>query len=590
MQYMQDERVLILGLGTSGLSMARWCLRCGARVRVVDTRELPPGLTVLQALVPDLDFVAGEFDSETLLSPMGGKPLTCVLRSPGLSPLQEPLKGLLSEAKQRQIPVYGELDLFVQALTQIDQFKKTQEELLSQELAVSKPLMVNDEVLLTELECSLASQEEEREGPDIGHHDENDGEFEDDETPIVIIPNVPLGYKPAVIAVTGTNGKTTVTSLVAQLAARAGKTVVAAGNIGLAMLDALSQKMDGDALPQVWVLELSSFQLEGVEHFEPTTATILNITQDHLDWHSSMAHYMAAKSRIFGKTTIPVINRDDEAVKTLLKPLLEQDKPLETQKKRRRPSAEPKVPVAVSFGLDVPSRVGDFGLLDEGGVIWLVQAQALDETQVSGEAGDVILHKLMPAEALRIQGRHNISNALASLALACSAGCELAPMLFGLREYRGEPHRTEFIGLINGVQYIEDSKGTNVGATAAALQGIGPQHRLVLILGGDGKGQDFSPLRPLVKKFVRAVVLIGRDASLIEEALQPVHLPVLHAQDMMQAVQLCAQQAHEGDAVLMSPACASLDMYANYAQRARAFVEAVQQVAQDQGQVVGGWQ
>jgi UDP-N-acetylmuramoylalanine--D-glutamate ligase len=201
---------------------------------------------------------------------------------------------------------------------------------------------------------------------------------------------------------------------------------------------------------------------------------------------------------------------------------------------------------------------------------------------------DLVIQRLLPADALRIRGRHNATNALAALALAQAAGAPLAPMLYGLREYRGEPHRVEPIGMVNGVEYFDDSKGTNVGATVAALTGLGADRRIVLILGGLGKGQDFAPLAAPVARYVRAVVLIGRDAPLIQQALQGEGVPLLNAADMAQAVQLATAQAKEGDAVLMSPACASMDMYRDYAHRAQAFIDAVQALADDAGQVLEG--
>ena len=325
-------------------------------------------------------------------------------------------------------------------------------------------------------------------------------------------------------------------------------------------------------LPEVWVLELSSFQLDGVAGFEPTAATVLNITQDHLDWHCDMAAYAAAKARIFGEHGVMVLNRDDAAVMAM-RPAPPAKVPKGT------PKPEPRT--VLTFGADMPTEPGDFGIELVGGMAWLVRALEADETQRRRKDAEVELHiqRLMPADALRIRGRHNAVNALAALALATSAGCALGPMLYGLREYRGEPHRVESIGLLDGVEYFDDSKGTNVGATVAALEGLGTERKLVVILGGDGKGQDFSPLAAPVARFVRAVVLIGRDAPLLRAALRDTGVPLLDATDMPDAVAQAQARAHSGDAVLLSPACASLDMFKNYGERAEVFRAAVRDLA-----------
>lgn len=502
--YLQGKRVLILGLGASGMAMARWCARSGADVTVADTREAPPQKTQLQQELPQVRFVAGAMGADLV----EGQSLDAVYRSPGLFPAA--IAAVVEAAHAAQIPVGGELDLFTLAL---------------RELAAER------------------------------------------------------SYQPSVLAITGTNGKTTVTSLTALLVECAERTVAMAGNIGPTLLDTLSQHLDAGTLPQVWVLELSSFQLDGVKGFEPTAATVLNITQDHLDWHGSLQAYAAAKARIFGDQALMVLNREDQMVMDMLPPPV------------RVKLQKPQLRTHVTFGGDMPQRPGDFGIEMVGGMAWLVRAHEADETSRksrSAQEVDLYIQRLMPADALRIRGRHNAMNALAALALAHAAGCALAPMLFGLREYRGEPHRVEPVGIVNDVEYFDDSKGTNVGATVAALSGLGPDRRLVVILGGDGKGQDFSPLASPISRYARAVVLIGRDAAQIEAALQDTGVPLLHAATMPEAVQLCAQNAQAGDAVLMSPACASLDMFDNYAHRARVFCDAVQALADDAGQVLGG--
>ncbi len=380
-------------------------------------------------------------------------------------------------------------------------------------------------------------------------------------------------YAPKVLAITGTNGKTTVTSLTGQLVEHAEKTVAVAGNIGPNMLDVLARHIDAGTLPEVWVLELSSFQLEGVQGFEPTAATVLNLTQDHLDWHGSMAAYGAAKARIFGSQGLLVLNRDDPAVMAML--------PEPVRVKLQKPQWREYL----SFGAEMPQRPGDYGIEMVNGMAWLVRAQEADETQKrkKGEEEELFVQRLMPADALRIRGRHNATNALAALALAQAAGCALGPMLYGLREYRGEPHRVEPVAIVNEVEYFDDSKGTNVGATVAALTGLGTERRIVVILGGDGKGQDFAPLYAPVQRYVRAVVLIGRDAPAIRAAVQGTGVPLLDAGTLPEAVALARQQAQGGDAVLLSPACASFDMFKSYEDRARVFVEAVRALSDEGG-------
>ena len=381
------------------------------------------------------------------------------------------------------------------------------------------------------------------------------------------------GYAPKLLAITGTNGKTTTTALTGQLVEQAGKHVAVAGNIGPNLLDVLTQQLDAGTLPEVWVLELSSFQLDGVQGFEPTASVVLNLTQDHLDWHGDMAAYGAAKARIFGSRGLIVLNRDDAAVMALL------PEPV------RAKLQKPKYRDYVTFGADMPQRPGDYGIEIVNGMAWLVRAQEADETQKrkKGEEEEIFIQRLMPADALRIRGRHNATNALAALALAQAAGCTLAPMLYGLREYRGEPHRVEPVAIVREVEYFDDSKGTNVGATVAALNGLGAERRVVVILGGDGKGQDFAPLYAPVQRHVRAAVLIGRDAPAIRAAVQGTGVPLFDAASLPEAVHLAQAQAQPGDAVLLSPACASFDMFENYEHRARVFVEAVQALADEGG-------
>ena len=493
-QHLRGQRVLVLGLGASGLAMARWCVRAGAQVTVADTRSAPPQLALLQAELPSVRFIAGPLSAELV----AGQDVTSVYRSPGLAPQE--IAPVVDAARAIGLPVGGELDLFAKAL------------------------------------AALAQQH---------------------------------GYAPKVLAITGTNGKTTVTALTGQLLVHAGWSVAVAGNIGPSLLDTLTHHLDAENLPQAWVLELSSFQLEGVQDFAPSAAVVLNITQDHLDWHGSMAAYAAAKARVFGAQGCMVLNRQDEAVMAML------PAPVKLKGGKLQPRWH------TTFGSNLPQQPGDFGLEEVNGMRWLVRAH--DE---AGPDGSLFLQRLLPADVLRIRGLHNACNALAALALAQAAGCPLAPLLFGLREYRGEPHRVQSLGLVDGIEYFDDSKGTNVGATVAALHGLGPQQRIVLILGGLGKGQDFAPLAAPVAQYVRAVVLIGRDAPAIRQALAPTGVALHDAADLPSAVLLARAQAQPGDAVLLSPACASMDMFRDYAHRAQVFTEAVQALAEAAGQVL----
>ena len=444
---------------------------------------------------------------------LGGEALQgaqLVLKSPGLAPNDERIAALLAAARAQGIAVQGELDLFVRALADL----------------------------------KLARQ-----------------------------------YAPRVVAITGTNGKTTTTALTALLVERCGQRVARAGNIGPTMLDTLAAALGAVTaegapapLPDVWVLELSSFQLDAVRGFEPSAATVLNVTQDHLDWHGSIEAYAAAKARVFAGHGVVVLNRDDPWVEAMLP----------TTAAPAKGKAKPVPRTVVRFGLGAPQRPGDFGLVVDNGMAWLVRATP--EEDGSRKRGwvtdpeDLHLQRLMPADALRIRGRHNAANALAALALATAIGCPLAPMLHGLREYRGEPHRLAFVASVGGIEAFDDSKGTNVGATVAALRGLGADKapaRLAVILGGDGKGQDFAPLAAPVKQHARAVALSGRDAAAIEAALAATGVPLQRHATLEAATEWCFAQAREGDAVLLSPACASLDMFRNYGHRAEVFVAAV---------------
>ncbi len=390
-----------------------------------------------------------------------------------------------------------------------------------------------------------------------------------------------VGYAPQVIGVTGTNGKTTTVRLAGLIIAAANKRVEVAGNISPAALDSLRARLAEDDLPDVWVLELSSFQLATTRSLQCDAAAVLNITEDHLDWHDSLEEYVAAKSRVFAPRTTQVLNRDDPRVAAMA-----------------RKNAE-----VITFGAGAPPAGDSYGIVVDHGIAWLTWAEDLavpsrrkktaeqPAPPALPEPPQLLMHRLMPADALAVRGRHNAGNALAALALARAIGCALAPMMHALRRYRGEPHRLQLIATHDGVEYYDDSKGTNVGAAIAALEGLGAVgKKLVIILGGDGKGQNFAPLAAPLARHARAVVLIGRDAPLIRAALERAQLPetaglqLLDAQTLERAVSVATEHAQHGDAVLLSPACASFDMFCNYAHRGEMFALAVREVAAPAGQ------
>ncbi len=439
-QSLKGKLVLVLGLGDTGLSAARWVAREGGKARVADTRSSPPGLRDF-----DGEFHGGAF-ADSLLA---GVDLVCV--SPGLSLEQ----AIVQRAVQTGVPVVGDIELFA-----------------------------------WHVRSRTASK---------------------------------------VIAVTGTNGKTTVTSLTGHLLRAASMDCEVAGNIGPAALAALLKRKARGRMPAAWVLELSSYQLETTWSLKPNAAAMLNLSEDHLDRYAGVSDYGAAKARIFLGAGEQVLNRDDPRSMAMTRP-------------GRK---------VVTFGLGAPQSPEDFGVRDG----WLVQGR----------------DAIMEASALPIHGAHNVANALAACALACSAGVSLRELGSALRTFRGLPHRVELVGTRGGVQWYDDSKGTNVGATVAALRGLGK--RAVLILGGEGKGQDFSPLRDPVREFASHVLLIGRDAILIRQALGD--FPARQCGSMEEAVEEAARIARPGEAVLLSPACASFDMFRDYKHRGEAFAAAV---------------
>jgi UDP-N-acetylmuramoylalanine--D-glutamate ligase len=592
MNHLADLRVLVLGLGQSGLAMARWCARQGAQVQVWDSREAPPQAEALHAALPKARLFNGELGPDQLAG------VQLVLKSPGLSPGDARIAPLLAAARAAGIAVSGELDLFARALADL----KAGRGYAPQVLAITG---TNGKTTTTAM-CALLVARCGKRVATAG----NIGPTMLD-TLAEALDHEPAGQPPAVeglaLAADEPLDEATVETPVpapAELPAPAPQERPAAAPAEPAIEPAADTAVDDEAplqlappppaapvfehLPEVWVLELSSFQLDGVRGFEPAAAAVLNVTQDHLDWHGSMDAYAAAKARIFGEHAVMVINRDDVRVEAMI------PAPVAVKGGRGKPTRLVGRKV-VRFGLDAPQRPGDFGLVVENGMAWLVRAREVDETlkRRKDEDEEIHLQRLMPADALRIRGRHNAANALAALALATAIGCPLSNLLHGLREYRGEPHRVEFIASVGGVEAFDDSKGTNVGATVAALEGLGADKspsRLVVILGGDGKGQDFGPLAAPTARYARAVALIGRDAPAIEAALAAdaaaAAVPRQRHDSLEAAVAWCFAQAQPGDAVLLSPACASLDMFRNYGHRAEAFVAAVQALAADRGEML----
>ena len=477
------KNVLVLGLGETGFSMARWLARCGAKVRVADSRAVPPNAAALARELPAAELRTGAWTESSFAG------IDLIAISPGIAPAEP----LVQRAAARGVPVMGDIELFAQALR----------------------------------DAALWSR--------------RPGDF----TP------------PRVLAVTGTNGKTTVTALVGAMCHRAGTACEVAGNIGPAALDALMACLDARRMPELWVLELSSFQLETVgtpSTLAASAATVLNLSEDHLDRYAGMPAYAAVKARIFDGDGVQVLNRTDPRVMAMARP------------GRRQ----------FTFGVDAPRGLDDFGLLDSHGQPCLAQGTT----------------PLIPLSDMALAGLHNVANALAALALCRAIDLPYTPLLAAIEAFRGLPHRVERVAEHAGVVFYDDSKGTNVGATVAALAGLsgmgglrGGQHaKVVLIAGGEGKGQDFSPLHAAVAQGARSVVLIGRDAGLIATAIAASGVPVLRAASMEEAVQTALRLAQVGDAVLLSPACASFDMFNNYKHRGEVFAAAARGLAHVQPQ------
>lgn len=455
---LSGRRVLVLGLGDTGLSMARWLKRHGAIVSVADTRADPPRAAELSRDLPGVALECGEFHDASV------RGADVIAISPGVDRRMPAVVAAI----ERGTPVVGDIELFARGLAH----------------------------LLTPHASRLA---------------------------------------PRILGITGTNGKSTVTRMAGDICAAAGLDTMVAGNIGTPVLEALTAIEDGRAMPDAFVLELSSFQLESTASLNADAAAMLNISEDHLDRYDGIEAYAAAKSRIFNGSGAQVLNRDDRHSTAMARPGR----------------------IIYRFGLDAPQGGNEWGIVRRARRAWLARAE----------------RTLMPIDELPVAGMHNSANALAAGALCHAIGIADAPIAAALRAFKGLPHRVEKAAVIDGIAFYDDSKGTNVGSTVAALGGF--SQPVVLIAGGDGKGQDFGPLRAPVTRHARAVVLIGRDREKIAAALDGCGVTVERAADMEQAVQKALALGRSGDAVLLSPACASFDMFRNYAHRGDVFAAAV---------------
>jgi UDP-N-acetylmuramoylalanine--D-glutamate ligase len=449
---LKNKRVLVLGLGETGVSALLWLNTQGALLSVADSREHAAGVDVIAAELPMVSIYSGEFKAAYFTD------VDLIVKSPGVA-MDEPQ---IEAALARGISVISDVELFAQ-------------------------------------------------------------------------------YRPAsakLIAITGANGKTTVTSLVGEICKAAGLKTIVAGNIGLPVLDTLAMET-----PDVYVLELSSFQLETTTSLHVDAATMLNLSEDHMDRYAGMQDYAVAKAHIFYQADVQVLNRDDAWSMMLARPKLQQ----------------------ITFGISTDEDEHSYGLRQVTGETWLVE-------------GD---KELINMQDLQLAGLHNAANALAAVALCRAIGIDYVPIIQTLYNFKGLPHRLEWVANIADVDYYDDSKGTNVGATCAAIAGMyknGQAQKVVLIAGGEGKGQDFSPLKDAVADNARAVVLIGRDARIIEAALLASNVAIYHAADLPEAVTIASKMSLAGDAVLLSPACASFDMFDNYVHRAEVFVSSVERL------------
>lgn len=380
-------------------------------------------------------------------------------------------------------------------------------------------------------------------------------------------------YAPRILGVTGTNGKTTVTALTQRMVQGGGLTARAAGNISPSALEALMDALDNDALPEVWVLELSSFQLVTTSSLHMTAAVVLNVSQDHLDWHGTMQDYEKAKARIYAMADIKIINRDDLSVVKMVDRLDDR--------------------CVRSFGVREPVLTGDLGLESSHGIAWLASVESTEfddaprtrrrKNEPEPPRPNGRLQRLMPADALPLVGQHNVMNVMAACALVRSLGIGWAPVLKAAADYEGEPHRMRFVRTIREVDFFNDSKGTNVGAAVAGIEGL--SRRVVLVAGGVAKGQNFEPLARALARTGSAAVLLGVDASQLQDAFEAQGVVCKRVLTIPQAIEQAFELARSGDAVVLSPACASFDMFRNYGHRGEVFVDAVHDFALTLGEV-----
>jgi UDP-N-acetylmuramoylalanine--D-glutamate ligase len=498
---LKGRKVVVLGLGDTGLSMARWLARRGADVRVADSRADPPHAAALARELPRVPLARGAFGEATL----SGADLVAI--SPGLDRRAAPVAGAI----QRGVPVVGDIELFAQALKTAAGRRPT--------AASDTPDLGSDSPASAALRATGGQIPAMDRGPSSAPR------------------RAPL--TPKVLAITGSNGKSTVTAMAGEVCRAAGRRTVVAGNIGTPVLDALTAIEDGAPVPEVFVLELSSFQLESTASLEPDASAMLNLTEDHLDRYAGMKEYAAAKARVFAGAGAQVLNRDDRWSLGMAR----EGRAVRT------------------FGLGEPRAETEWGIRGAGSAVALARG----------------VHSLMALSELPVAGLHNAANALAAHALGHAIGAPDEALARALRSFQGLPHRMQHVAELKGVRFLDDSKGTNVGATVAALAGL--RQPVVLIAGGDGKGQDFAPLAPAVAARARAVILIGRDAEKLAAALAGSGVRLERAAGMDEAVQAAFRASRAGDAVLLSPACASYDMFRDYVHRAEVYVAAVRRLA-----------
>lgn len=445
----RDQRVLVLGLGKTGLSCARFLAERDVDFSIMDSRKTPPGIDALNKYFPRVDCLFGGFDINAI------KNYDVLLVSPGIS-IKEPI---IKNALEHNKKIIGDVEVFA--------------------LCTNKP----------------------------------------------------------VVAITGSNGKSTVTALLGEMARQANINSAVGGNIGVPVLDLLAD----DSSTELYVLELSSFQLETTHSLNSSVSVILNVSEDHMDRYDSLSEYKVAKQKIYHGDGIVILNKDEQ-----------QTIPLNESRNTNY------------FSLQMPVTENGFGLIREGEQSWLAKGK----------------NKLIEISGLKIKGQHNIANALAALALGDSANIPMPAMINTLKKFTGLPHRTQWVCEYNGINWINDSKATNVGAALAAINGLGNAATgpdLIVLLGGQGKGQDFSPLQQALITFAKYVLIYGEDGELIKDTILPQTKKKI-VKNLDEAVTEASLIAQSGDTVLLSPACASFDMFSGFEQRGDEFIRLVNEV------------